>query len=207
MAVVAVGGGRGGDFRNYSPDSSMFAFAREHNLYRREGRDEGHRPAHARRREVLQLRRARHAAGAAAAGAQPATTAAAGRRERRQGGGRSGRRRRSTAIRACAPTSRGRRTRRRSSSRAGSAEGGRAVSREQHRESASDADVVQLRDARRGERRAGRAVRLQGRRHEAHAGERQEVEGPAAVRHSLERHADRTSCAWSVAIVRSVTSS
>jgi dipeptidyl-peptidase-4 len=26
-------GGRGGDFRNYSPDSSMFAFAREHNLY------------------------------------------------------------------------------------------------------------------------------------------------------------------------------
>ena len=27
------GGGRGGDFRNYSPDSSMFAFAREHNLY------------------------------------------------------------------------------------------------------------------------------------------------------------------------------
>src|SRR4051812_33907082 len=24
------GGGRGGDFRNYSPDSSMFAFAREH---------------------------------------------------------------------------------------------------------------------------------------------------------------------------------
>ena len=41
------GGGRGGDFRNYSPDSSMFAFARDHNLYRREGRDEGHRPAHA----------------------------------------------------------------------------------------------------------------------------------------------------------------
>ncbi len=27
------GGGRGGDFRNYSPDSSMFAFARDHNLY------------------------------------------------------------------------------------------------------------------------------------------------------------------------------
>jgi len=27
------GGGRGGDFRNYSPDSSMFAFSREHNLY------------------------------------------------------------------------------------------------------------------------------------------------------------------------------
>lgn len=27
------GGGRGGDFRNYSPDSSMFAFARAHNLY------------------------------------------------------------------------------------------------------------------------------------------------------------------------------
>jgi dipeptidyl-peptidase 4 len=27
------GGGRGGDFRNYSPDSSMFAFARNHNLY------------------------------------------------------------------------------------------------------------------------------------------------------------------------------
>ena len=26
-------GGRGGDFRNYSPDSSMFAFARDHNLY------------------------------------------------------------------------------------------------------------------------------------------------------------------------------
>lgn len=26
-------GGRGGDFRNYSPDSSMFAFAREHNLF------------------------------------------------------------------------------------------------------------------------------------------------------------------------------
>jgi hypothetical protein len=29
------GGGRGGDFRNYSPDSSMFAFAREHNLFSR----------------------------------------------------------------------------------------------------------------------------------------------------------------------------
>ncbi|MEP6492179.1 MAG: DPP IV N-terminal domain-containing protein [bacterium] len=28
-----LGGGRGGDFRNYSPDSSMFAFAREHNLF------------------------------------------------------------------------------------------------------------------------------------------------------------------------------
>jgi dipeptidyl aminopeptidase/acylaminoacyl peptidase len=27
------GGGRGGDFRNYSPDSSMFAFARNHNLF------------------------------------------------------------------------------------------------------------------------------------------------------------------------------
>jgi len=27
------GGGRGGDFRNYSPDSSMFAFARDHNLF------------------------------------------------------------------------------------------------------------------------------------------------------------------------------
>src|SRR5215470_10445867 len=27
------GGGRGGDFRNFSPDSSMFAFARAHNLY------------------------------------------------------------------------------------------------------------------------------------------------------------------------------
>jgi dipeptidyl-peptidase-4 len=27
------GGGRGGDFRNYAPDSSMFAFARDHNLY------------------------------------------------------------------------------------------------------------------------------------------------------------------------------
>jgi dipeptidyl-peptidase 4 len=27
------GGGRGGDFHNYSPDSSMFAFARDHNLY------------------------------------------------------------------------------------------------------------------------------------------------------------------------------
>ncbi len=27
------GGGRGGDFRNYSPDSSMFAFARAHNLF------------------------------------------------------------------------------------------------------------------------------------------------------------------------------
>jgi dipeptidyl aminopeptidase/acylaminoacyl peptidase len=27
------GAGRGGDFRNYSPDSSMFAFARAHNLY------------------------------------------------------------------------------------------------------------------------------------------------------------------------------
>ena len=26
-------GGAGGDFRNYSPDSTMFAFAREHNLY------------------------------------------------------------------------------------------------------------------------------------------------------------------------------
>ncbi len=26
-------GGRGGDFRNYAPDSSMFAFARDHNLY------------------------------------------------------------------------------------------------------------------------------------------------------------------------------
>src|SRR6185437_10213297 len=26
-------GGRGGDFRNYSPDSSMFAFARDHNLF------------------------------------------------------------------------------------------------------------------------------------------------------------------------------
>src|SRR4029079_6285855 len=31
--VGQFGGGRGGDFRNYSPDSSMFAFAREHNLY------------------------------------------------------------------------------------------------------------------------------------------------------------------------------
>lgn len=29
----AGAGGRGGDFRNYSPDSSMFAFARDHNLY------------------------------------------------------------------------------------------------------------------------------------------------------------------------------
>ena len=28
-----IGGGRGGDFRNYSPDSSMFAFARDHNLF------------------------------------------------------------------------------------------------------------------------------------------------------------------------------
>jgi dipeptidyl-peptidase-4 len=27
------GGGRGGDFHNYSPDSSMFAFARDHNLF------------------------------------------------------------------------------------------------------------------------------------------------------------------------------
>jgi dipeptidyl aminopeptidase/acylaminoacyl peptidase len=27
------GGGRGNEFRNYSPDSSMFAFAREHNLF------------------------------------------------------------------------------------------------------------------------------------------------------------------------------
>jgi len=27
------GGGRGGDFRNYSPDSSLFAFARDHNLF------------------------------------------------------------------------------------------------------------------------------------------------------------------------------
>ncbi|HTE46294.1 MAG TPA: DPP IV N-terminal domain-containing protein, partial [Gemmatimonadaceae bacterium] len=27
------GGGRGGDFRNYSPDSTMFAFSREHNLF------------------------------------------------------------------------------------------------------------------------------------------------------------------------------
>ncbi len=27
------GAGRGGDFRNYSPDSSMFAFARDHNLF------------------------------------------------------------------------------------------------------------------------------------------------------------------------------
>ena len=27
------GGGRGADFRNYSPDSSMFAFARDHNLF------------------------------------------------------------------------------------------------------------------------------------------------------------------------------
>ena len=32
-AAVDGGGGRGGDFRNYSPDSSMFAFARDHNLY------------------------------------------------------------------------------------------------------------------------------------------------------------------------------
>src|SRR6185437_4160031 len=34
-AAAAAGGrgGRGGDFRNYSPDSSMFAFARAHNLY------------------------------------------------------------------------------------------------------------------------------------------------------------------------------
>lgn len=29
----AFGGGRGGDFRNYSPDSSMFAFARDNNLF------------------------------------------------------------------------------------------------------------------------------------------------------------------------------
>src|SRR4051812_2975880 len=27
------GGGRGGDFHNYSPDSSLFAFARDHNLF------------------------------------------------------------------------------------------------------------------------------------------------------------------------------
>jgi dipeptidyl-peptidase-4 len=29
----AAGGGRGNEFRNFSPDSSMFAFAREHNLF------------------------------------------------------------------------------------------------------------------------------------------------------------------------------
>ena len=86
------GGGRGGDFRNYSPDSSMFAFAREHNLFVVKVATKDTDPAHARRREELQLRRARHAAGAAAAGAQPAaTTAAAGRQQRRrwrrQGGG------------------------------------------------------------------------------------------------------------------------
>ena len=43
----------------------------------------------------------------------------------------------------------------------GSAQGRRAVPREQHREPAPDADVVQLRDAGRGERRPGGAVRLQ----------------------------------------------
>ena len=38
---------RGGEFRNFSPDSSMFAFARDHNLYVVKVAIEGHRPAHA----------------------------------------------------------------------------------------------------------------------------------------------------------------
>ncbi len=32
-AAGGAGGGRGGDFHNYSPDSTMFAFAREYNLF------------------------------------------------------------------------------------------------------------------------------------------------------------------------------
>ena len=135
------GGGGGGEFRNFSPDSSMFAFARDHNLYVVKVATERHGSTHARRREELQLRRARHGAGAAAAGAQRQQTAATTsddeeRRRRR----RERRRIRDPRVRAnvtWSPDSKAFAVTRMDQRKVEA-----AVSREQHGESASRADGV-----------------------------------------------------------------